>query len=165
MKLLQAVDIPTPDEAIDAVGPRSVRRRARSTARRSSAYRDEEDVDPDSVTETYRGHAASGGQLALGRGARSTSGRASGCPARVTEVALQFQQVPHLPFDRAASRDLRPDALILRIQPDEGITLEFGAKVPGEAFRIRSVAMDFSYAETFAGDRRPTATSGCSTTP
>jgi glucose-6-phosphate 1-dehydrogenase len=41
--------------------------------------------------------------------------------------------------------------LILRIQPDEGISLEFGAKIPGEKFHIRSVAMDFNYAETFAG--------------
>jgi glucose-6-phosphate 1-dehydrogenase len=72
-------------------------------------------------------------------------------PARVTEVALTFRQVPFLLFDRLASRDLRPNTLILRIQPDEGISLEFGAKVPGEKFHVRSVAMNFSYEETFAG--------------
>ena len=66
-------------------------------------------------------------------------------------MALTFRQVPFLLFDHRASRDLRPNTLILRIQPDEGISLEFGAKVPGEKFHLRSVAMDFSYAEAFAG--------------
>ncbi len=73
-------------------------------------------------------------------------------PARVTEVALTFRQVPFLLFDHRTSRDLRPNTLILRIQPDEGISLEFGAKVPGEKFHIRSVAMDFNYDEAFAGE-------------
>ncbi len=72
-------------------------------------------------------------------------------PARVTEVALAFHRVPFLLFDQQTSRDLRPNTLILRIQPDEGISLEFGAKVPGERFHVRSVAMDFSYADAFAG--------------
>jgi glucose-6-phosphate 1-dehydrogenase len=44
---------------------------------------------------------------------------------------------------------LEPDALVLRIQPDEGITLRFGAKVPGQAFRVRSVSMDFFYGAAF----------------
>jgi glucose-6-phosphate 1-dehydrogenase len=74
-------------------------------------------------------------------------------PARVTEVALVFRPVPYLLFDRQTSRDLRPNALVVRIQPDEGISLEFGAKVPGERFHLRSVAMDFSYDESFAGAR------------
>ena len=64
---------------------------------------------------------------------------------------MAFHRVPFLLFDKTMSRDLRPNALILRIQPDEGISLEFGAKVPGEKFHVRSVAMDFSYAEAFAG--------------
>ena len=68
---------------------------------------------------------------------------------RVTEVALQFHSVPHLPFASAEARGLLPNSLILRIQPDEGICLEFGAKVPGQGFTVRSVAMDFSYADTF----------------
>ncbi|GAC1517746.1 MAG: glucose-6-phosphate dehydrogenase [Acidimicrobiales bacterium] len=69
---------------------------------------------------------------------------------RVTEVALQFHSVPHLPFAPAEARGLLPNSLILRIQPDEGISLEFGAKVPGQGFTVRSVAMDFSYAQSFA---------------
>ncbi|MGH9304183.1 MAG: glucose-6-phosphate dehydrogenase, partial [Acidimicrobiales bacterium] len=54
-------------------------------------------------------------------------------------------------FVRALVQDLQPDALVLRIQPDEGISLCFGAKVPGQAFRVRTVAMDFSYQEEFGG--------------
>jgi glucose-6-phosphate 1-dehydrogenase len=70
-------------------------------------------------------------------------------PKRVTEVALQFSRVPHLPFAAESSRGLHPNALILRIQPDEGISLRFGAKVPGQAFEVRDVLMDFSYGAAF----------------
>ncbi|GAC1319609.1 MAG: glucose-6-phosphate dehydrogenase [Acidimicrobiales bacterium] len=72
---------------------------------------------------------------------------------RVTEVALQFHSVPHLPFASSEARGLMPNSLVLRIQPDEGISLEFGAKVPGQGFAVRSVAMDFSYADSF--DEQP----------
>ena len=71
-------------------------------------------------------------------------------PARVTEVALQFHSVPFLAFKGELARQLQPNALVLRIQPNEGISLHFGAKVPGEAFRVQSVAMDFDYDEAFA---------------
>ena len=63
---------------------------------------------------------------------------------------MQFQRVPHLPFAPVEARGLHPNSLVLRVQPDEGITLEFGAKVPGQGFGLRSVGMDFSYAEAFA---------------
>ena len=70
-------------------------------------------------------------------------------PKRVTEVALQFKAVPHLAFPKAAATGLNPNALVLRIQPDEGVTLRFGAKVPGQAFMVRDVLMDFSYGAAF----------------
>lgn len=70
-------------------------------------------------------------------------------PKRVTEVALVFRAVPHLPFPSEMAKGLGPNALVLRIQPDEGITLRFGAKVPGQAFRVRTVNMDFSYGAAF----------------
>ena len=69
-------------------------------------------------------------------------------PKRVTEVALQFQRPPHLPI-RLDQATALPDALILRIQPDEGITLRFGAKVPGHSFVVRSATMEFNYEATF----------------
>jgi glucose-6-phosphate 1-dehydrogenase len=64
---------------------------------------------------------------------------------------MQFHRVPHLAFGGRLARDLRPNELVIRVQPDEGICLLFGAKVPGEAFRLRSVNMDFSYARVFEG--------------
>ncbi len=151
VKLLQAIDIPTPDEAVDKsvraqYGPGVI------NGEKVLGYRQEQDVSPDSMTETY---------LALRL--RVENWRWSGVPvyvrtgkrlpARVTEVVLTFRQVPFLLFDHRTSRDLRPNAMILRIQPDEGISLEFGAKIPGEKFHLRSVAMDFNYAEAFAGEQ------------
>jgi glucose-6-phosphate 1-dehydrogenase len=67
---------------------------------------------------------------------------------RVTEIAVQFRAVPHLPFeDPEAGVD--PNVLVLRIQPDEGISLRFGAKVPGPRIAIQSVKMDFLYGTSF----------------
>ena len=70
-------------------------------------------------------------------------------PKRLTEVALQFKAVPHLAFPKEAATGLNPNALVMRIQPDEGVTLRFGAKVPGQAFMVRDVLMDFSYGAAF----------------
>ena len=150
VKLLHAVDIPSPDEAVD----KSVRAQygpGEIDGEKVIGYRQEQDVAPDSQTETYlalrlrvENWRWSGVPIYVRTGKR--------LPARVTEVALTFRQVPFLLFDHRTSRDLRPNTLILRIQPDEGISLEFGAKVPGEKFHIRSVAMDFNYDEAFAGE-------------
>jgi glucose-6-phosphate 1-dehydrogenase len=71
-------------------------------------------------------------------------------PKRVTEVAIQFKRVPHLPFAYAAAEQLEPNVLVLRIQPDEGIALRFGAKVPAVRMQIRTVNMDFDYDTAFA---------------
>jgi glucose-6-phosphate 1-dehydrogenase len=149
VKLLQAIDIPTPDEAVD----KSVRGQYLAGTIDGEpvvGYREEEDVSPTSQIETYlalrlrvENWRWAGVPIYVRTGKR--------LPARVTEVALTFRQVPFLLFDHRSSRDLRPNTLILRIQPDEGISLEFGAKVPGEKFHIRSVAMDFSYDEAFSG--------------
>ena len=71
-------------------------------------------------------------------------------PKRVTEVAIQFKRVPHLPFSYAAAEQLEPNVLVLHIQPDEGISLRFGAKVPSTRTQIRTVNMDFDYGTAFA---------------
>ena len=149
VKLLQAIHIPTPDEAVDKT-VRGQYAEGVIDGEKVIGYRQEPDVAPDSQTETYlalllqvNNWRWEGVPILVRTGKR--------LPARVTEVVLQFRRAPFLLFDEKTSRDLRPDALILRIQPDEGISLEFGAKVPGEKFHIRSVAMDFSYAEAFAG--------------
>jgi glucose-6-phosphate 1-dehydrogenase len=149
VKLLQAVVIPSVDEAVGAAV------RAQYTAGTIDGqpvvgYREEPDVDPHSRIETYVAMKLAvdnwrwaGVPIYIRTGKR--------LPKRATEVTLQFQRVPHQAFGGALTRDLQPNALILRIQPDDGICLRFGAKVPGEAFRVRSVGMEFSYAQTFPG--------------
>ena len=69
-------------------------------------------------------------------------------PRRVTEVALNLRTAPHLPFDHADVRSLGNNALVLRIQPEEGITLRFGAKVPATS-ELREVNMEFGYDTSF----------------
>ncbi|NUS42180.1 MAG: glucose-6-phosphate dehydrogenase [Mycobacteriaceae bacterium] len=68
---------------------------------------------------------------------------------RVTEIAVVFKRAPHLPFDATMTEELGQNALVMRIQPDEGITMRFGAKVPGSSMEVRDVNMDFSYGEAF----------------
>ena len=151
VKLLQAIDIPDPDEAVDKsvrgqytaghhrrrAGRRLPRRRRTSppTARPRPIVALRLRVD------NWRW---AGVPIYVRTGKRLPATGHRGGPA-----------LPAGPLPRSStsqlSRDLRPNTLILRIQPDEGISLEFGAKVPGEKFHVRSVAMDFSYAEAFAG--------------
>jgi len=68
---------------------------------------------------------------------------------RVTEVAVVFKRAPHLPFTDTSTEELTQNALVIRIQPDEGITIRFGSKVPGTAMEIRDVSMDFAYGGSF----------------
>jgi glucose-6-phosphate 1-dehydrogenase len=137
--------------AIDAIATSVVRAQyqaGRSEGRPVPGYREEEGVDPNSSTETYVAMKLTvdnwrwaGVPIYIRTGKR--------LPKRVTEVALQFQGVPHLSFAAREAQGLHPNALVLRIQPDEGISLRFGAKVPGQAFEVRDVLMDFSYGAAF----------------
>ena len=112
------------------------------------AYRAEPRVSPESTTETYVALRLdidnwrwAGTPFYLRHGKR--------LPKRVTEIAVVFKPAPHLLFSPNDVAGLEPDVLVLRIQPDEGITLRFGAKVPGVAMRLRSVNMDFLYGHSF----------------
>jgi len=114
-------------------------------------YREEPDVAPDSHTETFVAMRLridnwrwAGVPFFIRTGKR--------LPKRVTEVALRFRAVPHLPFAPTQTRRLGPNTLVLRIQPDEGISLSFGAKVPGTQFDIRTVQMDMTWCEEFGAD-------------
>ena len=147
VKALRAVDFMSPEEVARNV----VRAQYRSGWVQGSevhGYRDEEGVDPHSQTETY---VAMRLKVDNWRWAGVPIYVRTGkyLPKRVTEVAMEFNRVPHLPFAMSQAEGLEPDALVLRIQPDEGITLRFGAKVPGQAFRVRSVSMDFFYGAAF----------------
>jgi glucose-6-phosphate 1-dehydrogenase len=70
-------------------------------------------------------------------------------PRRVTEVAVLFKRAPHLPFRSDDAELLGHNQLIVRVQPDEGIMLKFGSKVPGTAMELRDITMDFAYGEAF----------------
>ncbi|HKY52195.1 MAG TPA: glucose-6-phosphate dehydrogenase [Candidatus Limnocylindria bacterium] len=73
-------------------------------------------------------------------------------PKRSTEIAIRFRVAPHRIFTRESSEGVDANELVIRIQPDEGISLTFGAKVPVQGLRIRSVNMDFGYGESFMVD-------------
>ena len=114
------------------------------------AYREEPDVDPDSETETFLAARLtidawrwSDVPFYVRVGKR--------LPKRSTEIAIQFKPVPHRLFVDS-STDPEPNLLAIRIQPDEGIMLRFGAKIPGLGIDIRSVTMDFTYGSAFAVD-------------
>ncbi|MBR7742220.1 glucose-6-phosphate dehydrogenase [Phycicoccus sp. BSK3Z-2] len=68
---------------------------------------------------------------------------------RVTEIAVVFKKAPHLPFTDTATEELGQNAVVIRVQPDEGVTLRFGAKVPGAQMEVRDVSMDFGYGRSF----------------
>jgi glucose-6-phosphate 1-dehydrogenase len=70
-------------------------------------------------------------------------------PARASEIFIQFRPVPHQAFPPSAVRDMQPNALMIHIQPDEGIVLRFQAKQPGQKLRLRPVDMDFNYSDAF----------------
>jgi glucose-6-phosphate 1-dehydrogenase len=113
-------------------------------------YRHEKDVDPASETETFVAARLliddwrwSGVPFYVRTGKR--------LPKRATEIAIQYREVPHRLFQ---DQGVEPDAnlLAIRIQPDEGIMLRFGAKVPGLGLDVRSVTMDFTYGSAFSVD-------------
>jgi len=76
---------------------------------------------------------------------------------RVTEVAIVFKRAPHLPFSSSSVTELSNNALVFRIQPDEGVTVRFGSKVPDtNSIQVRDVTMDFQYGDSFV-DTSPEA--------
>jgi glucose-6-phosphate 1-dehydrogenase len=112
------------------------------------AYRSESRVASDSGTETYAALKLTidnwrwaGVPFYLRTGKR--------LPKRVTEVAVQFKQVPSLLFRDTSIDRLTPNFLVLRIQPSEGINFQFGAKIPGPTMQMGTVQMDFCYADYF----------------
>jgi glucose-6-phosphate 1-dehydrogenase len=68
---------------------------------------------------------------------------------RVTELAVVFKRAPHLPFNATDTEELGQNAFVVRIQPDEGVTMRFGSKVPGTQMEVRDVNMDFAYGDSF----------------
>jgi glucose-6-phosphate 1-dehydrogenase len=68
---------------------------------------------------------------------------------RETTIAIEFKPAPHPPFARDVAEGLQPNVLLIHVQPDEGVSLAIGAKVPGQGMTIRTVHMDFLYGGAF----------------
>ena len=119
------------------------------------AYRAEPKVSPTSNTETY---AALKLLIDNWRWADVPFYLRSGkrLPKRVSEISIEFRRVPHLLFRGAGAESIEPNILAMRIQPNEGISLKFCAKLPGTTMQIRPVEMQFLYGESF-GAAPPTA--------
>jgi glucose-6-phosphate 1-dehydrogenase len=149
VKVIRAIAELSPDEIRSDVvrgqyGPGWV------AAKPVPGYRQEPEVDPESETETYVAARFtvddwrwSGVPFYLRTGKR--------LPKRASEIAIQFKEVPHRLFQESSSEP-DPNLLAIRIQPDEGIMLRFGAKVPGLGLDVRSVTMDFTYGSAFTVD-------------
>jgi glucose-6-phosphate 1-dehydrogenase len=149
VKVLRAISELTPEQVRGDVvrgqyGPGWVQGQA------VAGYRQEAEVDPESETETYVAARLtiddwrwSGVPMYLRTGKR--------LPKRSTEIAIQFRPVPHRLF-RESSSDPEANLLAIRIQPDEGIMLRFGAKTPGLGVDVRNVTMDFTYGSAFTVD-------------
>jgi glucose-6-phosphate 1-dehydrogenase len=156
-KLLRSIHVMSEDEVhADAVsgqyGP------ARIGGDDLPGFRQEPGVDPEAQTDTYAAVTLfvenwrwAGVPFYLRSGKRM--------PKRVTDIAIQFNAAPHrlfAPADGEGRTWLRPNLLIVRIQPEEGISLRFLSKQPGSGMKLRPVSMDFNYGASF-GARSPTA--------
>ncbi|MFI0408444.1 glucose-6-phosphate dehydrogenase [Actinomadura sp. 3N508] len=144
-KILSSVRVPGDLEASTARGQYAAGWQGGVNVR---GYLEEDGIPADSRTETYAAvkleidnRRWAGVPFYLRTGKRLSR--------RVTEVAMVFQQAPHLPFSETDTEELGQNALVMRVQPDEGITVRFGSKVPGTSMEIRDVNMDFAYGESF----------------
>ena len=114
-------------------------------------YREEAGVDPSSMTETF---IAAKLFVDNWRWADTPFYIRAGkrMARRETTIAIEFKRAPHPPFVEVAAEGLRPNVLLIHIQPDEGVSLAIGAKVPGQGLQIRTVHMDFLYGGAFRTD-------------
>ena len=112
------------------------------------AYREEKGVASDSTTDTY---VAAKLFVDNWRWADTPFYVRMGkrLARRETTIAIQFKRAPHPPFEEASAEGLRPNVLLIHVQPDEGVSLAIGAKVPGQGMQIRTVHMDFLYGGAF----------------
>ena len=147
VKVLEAIVPP----AIDDVGLMSVRAQYGPGVAGGvlvPGYRQEQGVAPDSRTETYaalRLHVSNwrwaGVPFYLRTGKRLTR--------KLTEIAVTLKPVPHLAFQSMGSEGVRPNQIVLSLQPDEGVSVSIGAKIPGPQMRIHPVNMEFRYGTSF----------------
>ena len=147
VKLLESIVPPSPRE-VNSMALRAQYGPGVSGGNAVPGYREEEDVDPHSRTETY---AALRLQVSNWRWAGvpfylRTGKRLS---RKVTEIVVTLKPVPHLALRSEGSVGVLPNQVILTVQPDEGVSVSLGAKIPGPLMRIRPVHMEFHYGTAF----------------
>jgi glucose-6-phosphate 1-dehydrogenase len=150
VKVLEAITPPTLDEVADM----AVRAQYSSgvvSGAESVGYRDEPGVAEDSRTETYAALRLyvnnwrwAGVPFYLRTGKRMTR--------KLTEIAVTLRPVPHIAFQGADSDGVRPNQIVLTLQPDEAVSVSLGAKVPGTKMQIRPVNMEFHYGTSFLSE-------------
>ncbi|HEY6031359.1 MAG TPA: glucose-6-phosphate dehydrogenase, partial [Gaiellaceae bacterium] len=143
VKVLKAMHTPGPKNVVRGqYGPGFIE------GKEVAGYRQEEGVAPDSMTETF---VAAKLYVDNWRWADTPFYVRAGkrLARRETTIALQFKPAPHPPFEESSAEGLRPNVLLVHIQPDEGVSLAVGAKVPGAGMTIRTVHMDFLYGGAF----------------
>jgi glucose-6-phosphate 1-dehydrogenase len=147
VKVLQAVPQPTPEE-IPQMAVRAQYAAGHAGGEDVPGYLEEDGVPPDSRTETYAALRVevdnwrwAGVPFYLRTGKRLAR--------KLTEIAVTLKPVPHLAFDQAGSLGVRPNQLVLTIQPNEGVSLSLVAKIPGTRMAIRPVNMEFLYGTSF----------------
>jgi len=144
VKVLQSIR-PFPEVGIDDWAVRGQYGSGVVEGKPVPGYREEEKVSPQSTTATY---AAVRFAIDNWRWAGVPFYVRSGkrLAERVSEIAIEFKRVPHPLFSKAVGT-LNPNVLRLRIQPDEGVSLKFDAKIPGTVMQVQSVYMDFPYSK------------------
>ena len=137
-----------PEDAVDINAVRGQYEKGWVWGEEVAGYREEEEVAPDSVTDTFVALKVfvdnwrwAGVPFYVRAGKRM--------PKKSTEIAIQFRPTPHTPFAGDDTENLDPNVLVIRIQPEEGISLKIGAKVPGQGFEVSSVNMDLLYGSAF----------------
>ncbi|ARJ05351.1 glucose-6-phosphate dehydrogenase [Humibacter sp. BT305] len=111
-------------------------------------FLEEDGMNPESTTETYAA-------VRLDIGTRRWAGvpfylrAGKRLGRRVTEIAVVFKRAPQYLFAESQTAELGQNALVIRVQPDEGVTIRFGSKVPGAGMQVRDVTMDFGYGHAF----------------
>ena len=148
-KVMQAVR-PIDPASVDAAALRAQYGPGFINNRQVPGYRQEKGVKPDSATETYAALRLeidnwrwAGVPFYLQTGKRMTK--------RVSEIVIRFRRTPHMIF-RRGDVSVEPNLLVIRIQPDEGISLIVEAKEPGPDLKISPVTLDFKYHEVFGGE-------------
>ncbi len=147
VKVMQAVRPPKPEEVLQ-IAVRAQYEPGAVAGEPVRGYLEEDGVPPDSFTETYAALRLTvnnwrwaGVPIYLRTGKR--------LPRKLTEIAVTLKPVPHLAFQEGGSLGVQPNELILTVQPDEGVSLTLGAKIPGARMRIRPVNMEFRYGTAF----------------